>query len=223
MKTKFILIVTTLVLALSLSACKETDVIGKVASTSLESIINKIPASIQADDTYKAWALTSATGERFIWSTDFSNEGTPDAMIEFDAQPFIDAGVDLNKLPAEMIVDDKIVYKSELSADQFTYKGEATPIDSFKQIIKTNRTAIGYHSALDHYGIALGGGNMFEWAKDIKTNDKDIVFVLNPQPFIDAGVDPNAIEGWIFAKVEMMDEKGKPMQVDKLLKPFNLD
>ena len=34
----------------------------------------------------------------------------------------------------------------------------------------------------------LGNGNMFEWAKDMKTTgmtidqDKDIVFVLNPEP-----------------------------------------
>ena len=44
-------------------------------------------------------------------------------------------------------------------------------------------------------------------------NDKDIVFVLNPQPFIKAGVDPNKIDGWIYAKV------GEDY---KLLKPFDL-
>jgi hypothetical protein len=63
---------------------------------------------------------------------------------------------------------------------------------------------------------------MFEWAKDMSTNDKDIVFVLNPEPFIKAGVDPNKIEGWAFAKVTVDDANGKPIEVDKILKPFNI-
>jgi hypothetical protein len=53
---------------------------------------------------------------------------------------------------------------------------------------------------------------LFEWAKDMTTNDKDIVFVL----------DPARITGWAFAKVTVDDENGKPVQVDKILKPFNL-
>ncbi|MDR3325447.1 MAG: hypothetical protein LBS82_05645, partial [Spirochaetaceae bacterium] len=68
----------------------------------------------------------------------------------------------------------------------------------------------------------VGGGNLFEWAKDMSVNDKDIVFVLNPEPFIAAGTDPNAIDGWAFAPVTVDDENGKPVVVDKLLKPFNL-
>ncbi len=53
-------------------------------------------------------------------------------------------------------------------------------------------------------------------------NDKDIVWVLNPEPFIAAGVDPAKIKGWAFAKVETKDDAGKTVFVDKLLKPFDL-
>jgi copper chaperone CopZ len=88
--------------------------------------------------------------------------------------------------------------------------------------IKEAVTGIGYHGALDHYGVSLGDGNLFEWAKDMSANDKDIVFVLNPAPFIAAGVDPNKVDGWAFAKVTVDDENDKPIEVDKLLKPFNL-
>jgi hypothetical protein len=63
---------------------------------------------------------------------------------------------------------------------------------------------------------------MFEWAKNLDTNDKDMVFVLNPSPFIAAGINPEKIEGWAFAKVTVDDENGKPIEVDKFLKPFNL-
>jgi hypothetical protein len=76
--------------------------------------------------------------------------------------------------------------------------------------------------AMDHYGVSLGDGNLFEWAKDMNANDKDIVFVLNPEPFIAAGADPARVSGWVFDKVTVDDENGKPVQVDKLLKPFEI-
>lgn len=222
MKRRIIVAVLSLAAVFTLSACQATDVVGKVASTSFEAVLKEIPDQIKSDDVNNGWALTSPTGERFVWSKDFSSEGKSDAMLEFDAKPFIDAGLDINKFPKEMVAGDKIVYKAEFSQDKFTYKGDPTPLDSFKQIVKTNRDVIGYHEKLDHYGVALGNGNMFEWAKDMSTNDKDIVFVLNPQPFIDAGVKTDKVAGWVFAKIEVKDKSGKPEQVDKFLKPFEL-
>ena len=221
MRTKIRLTALALAAVFSLSACQSADVVGKVATTSFEAVLKKIPDSIKSDEENNGWALVSPTGERFIWSKDFSSEGKPDAMLEFDAKPFIDAGLDINKLPKEMVAGDKLVYKGEFGQDKFTYRGSPTPLESFNQIVKTRRDVIGYHEKLDHYGVALGNGNMFEWAKDMNTNDKDIVFVLNPQPFIDAGVKPDQVEGWAFAKVEVKDKNGKPEQVDKFLKPFD--
>ena len=75
---------------------------------------------------------------------------------------------------------------------------------------------------LDHYGIDLSGGNKFEWAKDTGKNDKDIVFVVDPQILIDAGVSPEKIEGWTYATVEMLDDRGKKIEVQKFLKAFDL-
>jgi len=144
-------------------------------------------------------------------------------MIEFDAQPFIDAGLDTDKLPGGMLKDGKIIVGTKLGQESLTYNGEAAPLASYEQIVKLKRGSIGYHADLDHFGVDLANGNMFEWAKDMSKNDKDIVFVLDPQVFIDAGVDPNAVEGWVYAKVPVMDEKGKPIEVDKLLKPFDLE
>uniref|UniRef100_UPI003221A392 hypothetical protein n=1 Tax=Acetoanaerobium noterae TaxID=745369 RepID=UPI003221A392 len=142
--------------------------------------------------------------------------------LEFASQPFINSGLDISKLPEGAIYGDKIILGTDLSDEKLTYNGEATPLDSYKKIVEKSRDSIGYHAALDHYGIDLENGNMFEWAKDISTNDKDIVFVLNPQMFIDAGVNPQEVEGWVFAKVETMDKDGKKIEVDKFLKPFDL-
>lgn len=223
---KLIIIGLVLIMAVSLAACQATDVVGKVAVTSFEAVLNKIPDKISSDEANNGWSLESPTGERFVWGKDFSKEGMPDLMLEFDAKPFVDAGLDVNKLPKETYLYvssmDKLMIHAELSNDQFTYNGEAKPLDSFKKLVETNRDNIGYHEKLDHYGTAFGDGNMFEWAKDMSTNDKDIVFVLNPQPFIDAGVDPGKVEGWVFAKVPVKDDNGKEIEVDKLLKPFDL-
>ncbi|MBN2876335.1 MAG: hypothetical protein JXL85_01655, partial [Bacilli bacterium] len=82
---------------------------------------------------------------------------------------------------------------------------------------------VGYHAALDHYGLSLQDGNVFEWAADVNTNDKDIVFVLNPQTLIDAGANVEAVEAWIFAEVEIMNADGTMKMVPKLLKPFDLN
>lgn len=223
---KLIIIGLVLLMVVSLAACQATDVVGKVAVTSFEAVLNKIPDKITSDEANNGWSLTSPTGERFVWGKDFSKEGMPDIMLEFDARPFINAGLDVNKLPKETYLYvssmNVLMVHSELGNKAFTYNGEVKPLDSFKKIVENYRDSIGYHEKLDHYGVKMGNGNMFEWAKDMNTNDKDIVFVLNPQPFIDAGVDPTKVEGWVFAKVEVKDDQGKEIEVDKLLKPFDL-
>jgi hypothetical protein len=225
LKKKIAMSAIALTVALALSACQATDVVSKVAVTSFDAVINKLGDKVAFDQEFNAWAITAPTGERFLYGKDFA--GDMDVMQEFDAQPFLNAGLDPSKLPTEIYIYDeaanKIMVNGELSSDKFNYSGEAKPLDTFQEIVRTNRASIGYHDVLDHYGIGMGNGNMFEWAKDMSTNDKDIVFVLNPEPFINAGVDPSKVEGWAFAKVDAMDKDGKPVQVDKFLKPFELN
>ncbi len=223
---KILILATVMAVVFIFTACQGTDVVGEVAKTSFEAVISAVPDKVTSDEEYNAWSLEAPTGEKFLWSKDFSAQGQPDLMLDFDAKPFVDAGLDISKLPTNIYEYDEmmniIMVYAEIGNQPFEYKGEATPMESFNRIVEKHRDIIGYHEKLDHYGVALGYGNMFEWAKDMSTNDKDIVFILNPQPFIDSGVDPTKVEGWIFTKVEVMDEKGKPIQIDKFLKPFNL-
>ncbi len=210
-------------LALSLTACQGADVIGSNAKASFETLTKKV-APETASQQENSWSITSPGGEQFLWSKDLA--GSLDAAIEFDAAPFISAGLDASKLPTDIFTYDqasnKIKVATELGTPAKATKADITAVDSFKLLVDTKREAIGYHAKLDHYGVALGSGNMFEWAKDMSTNDKDMVFVLNPEPFIAAGVDTNKLQDWVFAKVEVMDENNKPIQVDKFLKPYDL-
>ncbi len=208
---------------LALVGCSQLDVVGRASITSFDAVLKAIPDKVQADEMNVGWSLSAPDDAvRFIWSEDYSRSPIHDAMLEFDAQPFIEAGLDPSKLPENIqYYEDKLMVGTKFGSDELKYFGKATPLKAYEQIVNLYRDSIGYHTALDHYGVKLGNGNMFEWAKDMSTNDKDIVFVLNPEPFIAAGVDPNAVTGWVFAKVPV-EENGETVEMDKFLKPFDL-
>jgi hypothetical protein len=205
-------------------SCGKLDVVGKDSVRSFQALLQTIPGGAATDDQNRGWTLSAPDqSARFIWSKNFRESPLHDVMIVFDAAPFLAAGLDAAKLPKNITVaDGKIIVGTKLGDEELRYQGAPAPIASFEQIVALKRNSIGYHGALDHYGVNLSGGNMFEWAKDMDKNDKDIVFVLNPEPFISAGLDPNKTTGWVYTKVPVDDENGKPIEVDKLLKPFDL-
>jgi hypothetical protein len=223
MKKKIIYTAFSIIAMLGLTACNKLDVIGDYSVKSFRAVLEAVEDNVTEDTAFGGWSLEAPDGEaRLLWSKDFSRTGPYDVMLEADAKPFLDAGLDPGKLPEGMLAGDKIVVGTELGDKAFSYDGDAAPLTTYEQIVDDYRGHISYHMALDHFGIGLSNGNMFEWAKDMDTNDKDIVFVLNPEPFIAAGVDPSKLRGWVFAAVETMDDHGKKVQVDKFLKPFDL-
>jgi len=215
----------TLFAIFAITACSKLDVVGNDSIRAFNDLLQSAPQLLEEDET--AWYIIAPDLDNpvgFIWSKNFAESPIYDVMLEFDASPFIAAGLDPSRLPDNFILldDTYIAVGTKLGNEKLSYNGEATPLASYEQIVKLKRASIGYHMQMDHYGINLGNGNMFEWAKNLATNDKDIVFVLDPAPFIAAGTDPAKIEGWTFAKVTVDDANGKPVQVDKILKPFNL-
>lgn len=233
------MILAAVVAAVSLAACAQLDVVGKQSINSFSAVLDASGDKVQADELNVGWALTAPDDSaRFIWSEDYSKAPLHDVMLEFDAQPFLDAGLNTSKLPGNYAFYEgetmggmgskMLMVGKKLGTDKLTYNGDPTPLAAYEQIVSKYRDSINYHTALDHYGVKLGDGNMFEWAKDMKTNgydksvqDKDIVFVLNPDPLIAAGVDPEKVEGWAYLQVPI-EEDGKTTQVWKLLKPFDL-
>jgi hypothetical protein len=225
--------------ALTLAACsaKDLDVVGQSSITSFDAILQALPDKVRADELNAGWSLSAPDDSaRFIWSEDYSRAPLHDVMLEFDAQPFLDAGLDPGKLPENYAFYEAaagmggrmLMVGTKLGSDKPAYDGDATALKAYEQIVDKYRDAINYHASLDHYGVLLGDGNLFEWAKDMKTNayddsaqDKDIVFVLNPEPLAVAGLDPAAVEGWAYAQVPI-DVDGKTEQLWKLLKPFDL-
>jgi hypothetical protein len=213
-------------LAITVFSCSILDVVGIDSARAFNDLLKSAPQLVSEDKANGGWSVSAPdSSARFIWSRNFWDSPGFDVMFEFDAVPFITAGLEPLKLPGVFyFIRERqlLIVGAKLGTEQFQYNGEATPLASYQQIVKLKRNIIGYHGELDHYGISLGNGIMFEWAKNMTTNDKDIVFALDPYPFIAAGTDPAKIAGWAFAKVTVDDENGKPIQVDKLLKPFNL-
>ncbi|MDR2753532.1 MAG: hypothetical protein LBB50_04400 [Oscillospiraceae bacterium] len=230
-----------LAVAVMFSACgglKGLDVVGQQSITSFDEVLKTIPGKVKADALNAGWALSAPDDSaRFIWSADYSKSPLHDVMLEFDAQPFLDAGLDPEKLPDNYVfyegdamggMGTKMLMVGKKLGSNGKASNTASALSAYELIVDKYRDSINYHTSLDHYGVKLGDGNMFEWAKDMKqsgydnTNqEKDIVFVLNPEPLIAAGVDPEKIEGWAYAQVQV-DENGKTEQVWKLLKLFNL-
>lgn len=218
---KYILGLISVATMLIFTACASSDVVGKVSKTSFKEVLNA--SDVEKDEMLGGWSLNAPDNTaRFIWSSDFKTSAPHDVMLETDAKPFIDAGLDVSKLPAGMHSDGKIMVGQDLGDKAFSDNAKKTALASYEELVKLSREWIGYHEKLDHYGVDLGNGNKFEWAKDMSKNDKDIVFVLDPKIFITAGVDPTKVTGWKFAQVEMKDSQGKTIVADKFLKPFDL-
>ncbi|GMO47003.1 MAG: hypothetical protein Ta2G_02310 [Termitinemataceae bacterium] len=234
-------LVIIFITATAFSSCGKLDLVAKDSERAFAEMLEALPqrpypsADTNSSVKHTSWTLSSPDNPStasFTWTDIFDGMQTltttiPTAYIEFDAAPFIAAGLDPKKLKNPFVAvgpsEDYIVILGYFETEKKTdSEYDHSAVGTYHHLVSAARSVIGYHAALDHYGITLGDGNLFEWAKNMSSNDKDIVFVLNPQPFIDAGVDVNNIDGWIFGKVTVDDENGKPVQVDKLLKPFNL-
>lgn len=211
------------VLASLLVACQSLDVVGNGAVDSFSALMDAMPEQVGSNESNSYFVLPAPDGSaRFFWRKNYRVKTKYDVMLTFPAKPFLEAGLDVGKLPAALLAEDMIVVGAFFGEPDPAYYREATPLGAFEQIVWRNRDKIKYHVELDHFGVSLGSGHMFEWAKDMSVNDKDIVFALNPDVFIDAGVDPTQVDGWVFSKVTIMDERGKKIEADRFLKAFDV-
>ena len=137
------------------------------------------------------------------------------AMV-VDADPFIAAGADLSKLGnvAEHYLNqgEESIYFPSPSFDMLNQHIKDSPTAQFEHDLKALRKYISFNKATGSYSLSCGEGNTFEWAQDINGAHSDIVFALNPEPLIAAGVDPENVEGWDYVQV-FIEINGKTEQV----------
>ena len=87
-----------------------------------------------------------------------------------------------------------------------------------ESILRNNRQHIHYHMDHDLFELHLGG-HAFRWARDWRNNTRGMTFVLNPESFIEAGLDPEMLEGWTLANVTLNHGRGDT--VARLLKNYS--
>ncbi len=204
--------------ALLISSCAASDVVAAYAATSFEEAAAKLGARREGD----GYRLRSPSGEGFSLAADLS--GSQDAVLELDAKPFLSAGLDPSLLPNSAqaswsVEGSSLIGRFELGEGA---SNAADPKSAMAEVAKQARGRIGYHAALKHYGVMLSGEAMVEWAADLTKNDKDWVFILDPKFLRAAGADVRAIEGWTLAMVPVEGPDGGMIEVEKLLKAFDL-
>lgn len=214
-----------LLAAAALSAFTVTgalDIIGRWSVPAFEAILEAMPENLSEEPVYGGWGINvQGSSAKFIFRSATAVKEGYDLAFVLDAAPFIAAGADIARLAGASISEGKIYLGTDLT-DAINGSEASGPVDVYRAILSANRSGIKYHAEMGHFGISLGGGNMFEWAKDPGSNRLDVVFVLNPEPFKEAGADINSIEGWALAKVTVMDELGRMVPVDRLVKAADL-
>jgi hypothetical protein len=202
------------------------DVVAVHAVRSFDVLLHAPGMTVARRDTAEAWVLTSPGLETLTFGGN-APSGSNELVVTLDARPFLAAGLDPSLLPAGAQLNGdgahaSLVMRYEVGTGTFSDVAESQPLQALQDLVRNHRAMLGYHVALGHFGLALGDGNMVEWAQDMRSNDKDLVFVLNPQPFADAGVDVANVQGWVLADVLMMDAQGRKSTARKLLKFYNL-
>lgn len=206
-----VVLVAALFVSIILTAGGTADALKTYAVRSFGLVAEK--TQTREDGENGGWQLSPDGGATvFFWG------GNLTAGLRTSAAPFLAAGLDISKLPAGYAVDNDL-FTVSIAANS---AGGDSALSAMQSVVNANRSLIGYHSAMGHFNISLGNGNAFEWAQSTEENEKDVVFALAPEPLVAAGLDPEAVEGWTYDKVEM-HEDGKTMQVYMLMKAFNLD
>ena len=195
-----------LALLIFIAGCTSTDVVKREALTSFEEVlaVDSVESSIM--DGYAHIIITE--GYHFDLSLN-PQSTTEDVIMAVMAMPFLDAGLDIAKLPSNMrIKDDMLLITFDGLKGSMTNDAKGQ-MDS---LLTNNRDLLAYHAELDHFGIALGD-HKFEWAKNMSTNDKDAVFILSADTLRLAGVNVESVEGWLFTTMDGMDLLLKPIEL----------
>ncbi len=188
-----------LALALLLSGCYPLDAERRDAVRAFGEVLEALPpeGDGRADSGY--WSITAPDGS---------------ARFEWDNQN-IDMFVDTRafNVPGREGIDFATGLIFFAPAFNMLNMGvQPTAIRQFEKDAGFVRDYIAYDAQTDRYGIELSGGqSRFEWARDMETNENDIVFALYANSLIAQGLDPLQVEGWEYDRA-----------AERFIKTFNL-
>ena len=197
--------------AIMLSASQKLDIVANYAVESFERLGEGIGL-----DSYdkRLYDVYSPDGTE-IFSFGESVRLTVDMAL------FTVAGFDPDRFGGEAAVEGTRFTIPSSNVEGVGAANTNSVFDTFENVLRNNRHALEYHMDHDLFELHLGGGNTFRWAKDWRTNTRGMTFVLNPQPFINAGLEPENLEGWTLANINIMLGLESGQTVPRLLRNYS--
>ncbi|NTW72899.1 MAG: hypothetical protein HGA49_11755 [Eubacteriaceae bacterium] len=212
MSNKRVLMILGVVLAMIFifTGCSSGDSINKAAVDNFEKLFNGKNVNFSFE--IERWTLLSTDGDVLAFDSNSS-------FMEFDLSPFLKAGLEPSKLSKEFIVDTKNnrlriekVYGTEGSME------DKDLLPMLAELLDHYPDQLAYHKEMGRYGLKIGKNAGFEWAVNPEDSKDDIVFILDPKDIVQAGADPEKIEGFKYTMVEL-DNGSKEY---KLIKSFDI-
>ncbi len=197
-------------IGIALASCAELDVIAQKAPGSFARVM-ELAGLEDSGDRWEA----ELSGRVSI--TIEKRRGPYALLVSFDAAPFLAAGFDQDSSGPFSLQGGSLDLWSSVPGSG----GLKSPEEAIAAIARDERKRLGWHAALDHYGVDLAPGVMLEWARDPAENDKDLVIVIDPAAIGGPDFRPGDVEGWIYADVEI-EREGRKSAVKRLLKPWSL-
>ena len=162
------------------------------ALTAFDSVMTALPA-----ESKDGWFQIAAPDGGAIFA--FSNDG---ASLAVDASPFIAAGLDAGALDN---VFESVFYQRDLGFslpgwDMLNQNIKDTAYEQFKADMKYFN--VRYNDATGCYSIDFEQA-MFVWSDEITCGERCIIFLLDPEPLLAAGVDPGLVNGWNYVQTSI--------------------
>lgn len=155
-------------------------------------------------------------GEKFEWTSDPSTNEA-DFSLTFNAEEFVEAGLDVKKLNGDTF---KYIDKTIESPGVIVYTSDVSnakePQSDYKEAFKSLLIKMpGQLSVIekDGYILDIGKGFQVHWNGEERVN-KDIAFIINPEDLVEAGLNIEKLTNW---KVMNNNENG-----DEQLKLFKV-
>lgn len=219
------------VLVLSLTACGTKEVEENITDKGISAfneIVKTYPDKKGFHDALQHWGFEMNPGEKLEWSNDMSANKADFAMVIL-AEPLISAGLDVEKLDKNVWLFEeagkdtmgmeqpaRLILPYDISDTKMTTNSSS---DAMKALLDADADNLKYHEDKQHYVLNLGNTNEAIWTEQLGLNDSDMVFVLDAEPLITAGLDINKLEGsgWLFKEASDIDKTP-----DQIIKTFDL-
>jgi hypothetical protein len=129
--------------------------------------------------------------------------------VGVDLKPFVESGMNFKEFE-ELLQQSGLGYSLianihgsgmvDFSGSFTTFDANGTEKEAFNNFLYAQKRNIKYNITTDSFQLKVDSVCSIEWARNIDTNKKDLLFILKPDMFISAGTNPENVSGWTYEK-----------------------